>query len=121
MQTWVTQARKGLIELWLMGHLAQGQSYGYQLQELVFENSGQKVPAGTIYPILARLRRAGWVAVHDNYSPLGPRRRYYCLSSKGAQRLRQMKRYWQSMVRATGKSFGAKNSGRSGRGAESRR
>lgn len=103
MQTWVTQARKGLIELWLMGNLAQGQSYGYQLQELLFENSGQKIPAGTIYPVLARFRRAGWVAVHDNYSPLGPRRQYYRLTPAGTQRLRTMARQWQKLVRATEK------------------
>lgn len=103
MQTWVTQARKGLIELWLMGNLAQGQSYGYQLQELLFENSRQKIPAGTIYPVLARFRRAGWVAVHDNYSPLGPRRQYYRLTPAGTQRLRTMARQWQALVRATEK------------------
>jgi PadR family transcriptional regulator PadR len=94
-----------LIELWLMGHLAQGQSYGYQLQELLFENSGQKIPAGTIYPVLARFRRAGWVDVHDNYSPLGPRRQYYRLTSAGTQRLRTMAHQWQAMVRTTEKAL----------------
>jgi PadR family transcriptional regulator PadR len=119
-QAWATQVRKGLIELWMLGHLSQGQSYGYQLRELLFENGGQKVHGATIYVILARFRRQGWITVHGGYSPLGPRRRYYRLSPKGAQRLRQMKRYWQSMERATEKSFGAKRSGRSGRRADSR-
>ncbi len=104
MQIWVTQARKGLIELWLMGHLAQGQSYGYQLQELLFGN-GQKVPAGTIYPILARFRRAGWVVVHDNYSPLGPHRQYYRLTSAGMQRFKTMVREWESLERTTKKAL----------------
>ena len=121
MQTWATQVRKGLIELRMLGHLSQGQSYGYQLRELLFENGRQKVPGATVYLILGRFRREGWITVHDGYSPLGPRRRYYRISPKGAQRFRQMKRYWQSMVRATEKSLGAKNSGRSGRGAESPR
>jgi PadR family transcriptional regulator PadR len=109
-QAWATQVRKGLIELWLLGHLSQGQSYGYQLRELLFESGGQKVPGATVYLILARFRREGWITVHGGYSPLGPRRLYYRLSRKGAQRLRQMRRYWQAIVRATRKSFGAKNS-----------
>jgi PadR family transcriptional regulator PadR len=98
----MTKVRKALIELWLMGRLARGQSYGYQLQELLFEK-GQKVPAGTIYPILARFRRAGWVAVRDNYSPLGPRRQYYRLTSAGKQQVKIMAREWRSMARATEK------------------
>ncbi len=48
-QEWTMQVRKGLIELWLMGHLAQGQSYGYQLGQLMFEDGGQGVRWGTIY------------------------------------------------------------------------
>jgi len=107
-QTWMTQARKGLVELWILGHLAQGQSYGYQLQELLFENSGQKIPLRTIYPILARFRRAGWVAAHDNYSPLGPHRQYYRLTAAGTQRLKTMARQWQTIVRATEKSLKSK-------------
>jgi PadR family transcriptional regulator PadR len=100
--------RKGLIELWMLGHLSQGQSYGYQLRELLFENGGQKVAGATVYKVLARFRREGWISAHDGYSPLGPHRRYYRLSSKGAQRLRQMKRCWQAMASATEKSFGSK-------------
>ena len=108
MQTWATQVRKGLIELWILGHIAQGQSYGYQLQELLFENGGQRVPGPTIYRVLERFRREGWITVHDGYSPLGPRRRYCRVSAKGAQRLKQMKHSWQALARATEKAFGAK-------------
>ena len=107
MQRWMTQVRKGLVELWLMGHLAQGQSYGYQLGQLLFENGAQEFSAGTIYRILARFRREGWVAVHRGYSPLGPRRRYYRLTPAGAQRLKQMTLYWRAMARATEKALKA--------------
>ncbi|MGD0999492.1 MAG: PadR family transcriptional regulator [Candidatus Brocadiia bacterium] len=100
MQTWATQVRKGLIELWILGHLSQGQSYGYQLRELLFEG-GQKVPGATVCRVLARFHREGWITVHDGYSPLGPRRRYCRLSPKGERRLAQMKRHWQAMARAT--------------------
>jgi PadR family transcriptional regulator PadR len=104
-QTWATQVRKGLIELWILGHLSQGQSYGYQLRELLFEGGGQKVPGATVCRVLARFQREGWITVHDGYSPLGPRRRYCRLSPKGARRLLQMKRHWQAMARATRKSL----------------
>ena len=104
MDTWATQIRKGLIELWILGHLSQGQSYAYQLRELLFEN-GQIIPRGTVTRVLARLQREGWITVHDGYSPLGPRRQYCQLSPKGADRLRQMRQQWQALARATEKSL----------------
>ena len=104
METWATQIRKGLTELWILGHLSQGQSYGYQLRELLFEK-GQIVTRGTVCRVLSRFQREGWITVHDGYSPLGPRRQYCQLSPKGADRLRQMKQQWQSLVCATEKSL----------------
>ena len=107
MNTWMMQLRKGLIELWLMGHLGQGQTYGYQLGQLLFENGGQEVARATIYPILAKFRREGWVAVHRSYSPLGPRRQYYRLTPAGGQRLKQMTAQWREMARITEKTLKA--------------
>ncbi len=106
MESWATQIRKGLIELWILGHLSQGQSYGYQLRELLFENGGHKVPGPTVCRVLARLQREGWITVHDGYSPLGPRRQYCRLTTKGTERLRLMKHQWQTLARATEKSLG---------------
>lgn len=50
---------------------------------LVIKQSGR--PAGTVYPILARLEHAGWVTSKwesDDARP-GPRRRYYELTEEG--------------------------------------
>ena len=43
-------------------------------------------PAGSVYPILERLEQAGWVtsAWEDDPSRVGPRRRFYELTSDGA-------------------------------------
>ena len=41
-------------------------------------------PAGTVYPILARLEEGGWVSSHwDEDVKRGPRRRLYQLTSEG--------------------------------------
>jgi DNA-binding PadR family transcriptional regulator len=43
-------------------------------------------PAGSIYPILARLEEGGWVSSHwDEDVKRGPRRRLYTLTSEGRQ------------------------------------
>lgn len=47
-------------------------------------------PAGSVYPILERLERAGWVASEweDDPARSGPRRRLYRLTADGAEAAR---------------------------------
>ena len=64
-----------------------GEHYGLQLRD----ETG--LPSGTIYPILARLERCGWVASswEDPMQHIlegRPRRRYYQLTGEGAERAR---------------------------------
>jgi DNA-binding IclR family transcriptional regulator len=53
---------------------------------LAIKRSGR--PAGTVYPVLDRLERAGWVVSNweDDAERPGPRRRYYRLTIAGAAR-----------------------------------
>ena len=48
-------------------------------------------PAGSVYPILERLERAGWIESEweQDASRPGPRRRYYTMSEDGAAAARQ--------------------------------
>jgi PadR family transcriptional regulator, regulatory protein PadR len=50
----------------------------------VIKASGR--PAGSVYPILERLEKAGWIASNweEDTSRPGPRRRYYELTDDGA-------------------------------------
>lgn len=50
----------------------------------VIKASGR--PAGSVYPILERLEKAGWISSNweENTSRPGPRRRYYELTDDGA-------------------------------------
>lgn len=60
--------------------------YGLELVEAA------SLPSGTIYPILARLEKADWVTSGwedvDPSVEKRPRRRFYMLTGKGAQRAR---------------------------------
>ena len=49
-------------------------------------------PAGSVYPILERLERAGWVkSAWDEYdSRSGPRRRLYRVTAEGAAQAREL-------------------------------
>ncbi|BCB78407.1 hypothetical protein GCM10022251_30100 [Phytohabitans flavus] len=49
-------------------------------------------PSGSVYPLLERLERAGWVASHweDDSDRRGPRRRMYLLTAEGAAEARRV-------------------------------
>ena len=101
MRAWIAQVRKGLVELCIMATLRKGEAYGYQLLQALANAEGLAITESTVYPILSRLTREGWVRVRAAPSPAGPPRRYYRLTALGRARLRQMEEYWQDIQDST--------------------
>src|SRR5258708_3174759 len=88
LQLWITQFRKGLVELCVMATLAEEEeAYGYQIVERLGQVSGLTITESTIYPLLARLGRDHLLSVRTAASPIGPPRRYYRLTEAGQRRL----------------------------------
>src|SRR5271168_3564232 len=79
----VTQLRKGILELAVMGVLYHERHYGYSLIRVLSESGSITLKEGTIYPILARLDRDGLVRSEWVESDQGPPRKYYALTSSG--------------------------------------
>lgn len=88
--------REILLAFWKVHilHHAEGRRiYGqWLLDEL--RRHGFQVSPGTLYPLLARMQKAGWLQVvrtgRANSSPKA--RREYALTSKGARLLAQLRR-----------------------------
>ncbi len=100
MRTWVSQLRKGLVELCVMGALRDGEAYGYQILQRLGRAGHLAITESTVYPILARLAKEGLLRVRVGPSPAGPPRRYYRLTAKGRDRLDEMRRYWRDLAAA---------------------
>jgi PadR family transcriptional regulator, regulatory protein PadR len=81
----VTQLRKGILELAVMGVLYHERHYGYSLVRVLTESGSISLKEGTIYPILARLNTDGLVRSEWVESDQGPPRKYYALTSSGRQ------------------------------------
>jgi len=96
-QQWITQFRKGLVELCVMAVLRDEEAYGYQIVERLRTVPGLEVTESTVYPVLARLARDRSVTVRTAPSPAGPARRYYRLSESGRRRLQEMIGHWQAI------------------------
>jgi PadR family transcriptional regulator PadR len=101
MQKWMSQVRKGVVELWVMGALARGETYGYELFRQMSGRVGAGVNSSTVYLILSRLTRQGLVIAREGSSPTGPERRYFRLTPSGAARLKKMKDAWKEVERST--------------------
>ena len=72
-----TQMLKGILENAILLIIAQGETYGYALQQQLAQNGFGNVPEGTIYPLLLKLQQQGWVQGYKKTSNTGPDREYY--------------------------------------------
>jgi PadR family transcriptional regulator PadR len=85
MENKITQLRKGILELAILGALSRGRHYGYSLVKTVSGASDIDLTEGTIYPILGRLAKEGLVRSEWVESNQGPPRKYYTLTLKGEE------------------------------------
>lgn len=88
MENKITQLRKGILELAILGALSRGRHYGYSLVRTISGTSDIDLTEGTIYPILGRLAKEGLVHSEWVESSQGPPRKYYTLTAKGQEAFR---------------------------------
>lgn len=100
MSTWITQLRKGLIEFCVLNLLTRGESYGYEILQSLEQIEELVVTDSTVYPILSRLRKDGYLKVQVKPSTSGPPRRYFSLTALGQQRVKEMNLYWNNLQTA---------------------
>lgn len=97
---WVSQIRKGVVELAVLGLLARDAKYGGQIVDELAEEPALTITTGTVYPLLARLRKAGLVETAWHESPVGPPRKYYELTPHGRETVAEMTGAWRSVATA---------------------
>jgi len=88
MENKITQLRKGILELAILGALSGGRHYGYSLVRTISGSGDIDLTEGTIYPILGRLSKEGLISSEWVESSQGPPRKYYSLTIKGEQAYR---------------------------------
>ncbi len=97
MRQWITQLRKGLLEFCILNVLGNGESYGYQIVQRLEAVEELAITESTVYPILARLRKDGYLKVRSSPSPGGPPRRYFSLTALGCRHVRELNEYWNDL------------------------
>jgi PadR family transcriptional regulator PadR len=96
---WTVQVRKGLIELSILNALSEDERYGYDLVKSLVAIPGLGVTEGTIYPLLSRLRVAGFITSRLEESSSGPARKYYSITKEGRKAKEDMQEYLDTLYR----------------------
>ena len=98
--------RKGLLEFLVLKIIAADHVYAADiLKELNATDFATQ--EGTLYPLLSKLRREELVDYEWKESEAGPPRKYYKLTVKGREQLRETLEYWQK-ISGTVKGLGQK-------------
>ena len=91
------QMRKGVMDYCVLTILANGDSYAPAIiSEL--KKAEMIVVEGTLYPILTRMKNAGYLTYRWEESPQGPPRKYYTLTEAGHEHLASLDEAWTTLV-----------------------
>ncbi len=70
----------GLLDACVLAVLSRGDEYGYRLTQQV--KLFMQISESTLYPVLRRLQKNGWLSTYDQEFQ-GRNRRYYRITSEG--------------------------------------
>ena len=103
--------KKGSAEFLILSLLELQPRHGYDISKLIEQRSAGtlRFHVTSLYPLLYRLEKRGWVEGRWVEKPDQRRRRYYNLTAEGRKVLASQRRSWQDFVTAISLITGAEN------------
>src|SRR5215467_1052652 len=100
--------KKGSAELLVMSLLEDQPRHGYDISKLIQIRSGGALQfhVTSLYPLLHRLEKEGWVEGRWVEKAEQRRRRYYSLTLLGRKELRSKQQSWKEFVSLIGRVTG---------------
>ena len=92
--------KKGSAELLVLSVLEDQPRHGYDISKLIQLRSGGalRFHVTSLYPLLHRLEKHGWIVGRWVEKPEQRRRRYYSLTARGREALREKQQSWKDFV-----------------------
>ena len=105
------ELKKGSAELLILSLLEARQRHGYEISKLIESLSGGTLSfnVASLYPLLYRLEKRGWIQGRWIDKAGQRRRRYYKLTPAGHKVLRVQRSHWQSFAAAINRIAGIEN------------
>ncbi len=95
-----TQLLKGILEGCVLSVISRAETYGYEILSRLEGSGFEELGEGTLYPLLTRLEKNGWISCRKAKSPLGPIRKYYSITPEGASHLEAFKASYRRITQA---------------------
>src|SRR5215472_3223568 len=94
--------KKGSAELLILSLLEDQPRHGYEIGKLIEVRSGGalRFHVASLYPLLYRLEKRGWMQGRWVEKPNQRRRRYYRLTAQGQHQLALQRQKWQDFAGA---------------------
>lgn len=93
-----SQLLKGILDGCVLSVIGKEPVYGYELSKKLQEAGLKNVSEGTIYPVLLRLQKNGFIFGEMQPSLTGPNRKYYYLTDVGKETLSTISIEWEQIV-----------------------
>ena len=103
--------KKGSAELLILSLVERRPRHGYEIGKLIEMRSGGALHfhVASLYPLLYRLEKRGWIEGRWVEKPNQRRRRYYRLTAEGQRVLAIERKTWREFARAVGRIAGVQH------------
>ena len=94
-----SQMRKGVLEFCILSIIKQGEVYPSDIVERM-KAANLHILEGTLYPLLTRLKNAGYLTYRWVESASGPPRKYFVMTDEGISFYGELERTWKELADA---------------------
>jgi PadR family transcriptional regulator, regulatory protein PadR len=94
-----SQMRKGVLEFCILSIIRQGEVYPSDIVDKM-KGANLHILEGTLYPLLTRLKNAGYLTYRWVESNSGPPRKYFLMTDSGLQFYSELERTWKELADA---------------------
>lgn len=95
-----SQLLHGVLGMCLLSLINEEASYGYEMVNKLRERGLDLASEGSIYPLLSRLQKQGFIEGYLVQSTAGPARKYYRMSEEGRDVLERWRHEWREFSSA---------------------
>lgn len=98
-EEWISQIKRGTLEYAIMLILSKGDRYGYELIQMLEGFPMLKTKESTIYPLLRRLMKNGYLESYwKNMEEGTPPRKYYRITKNGILYSQELDKDWSNLI-----------------------
>lgn len=101
MEEWKSQIKRGTLEFCVLLMIARQERYGYEIISELEKRPSLTARESTVYPLLRRLLKEGYLSSSWQDSAQGlPPRKYYAMTDRGRAYLEAMSGEWDKLLEA---------------------